>query len=363
MLIKIKACEHSMRQISKLRSENTSRFGLPFLSLAAFPTPAEPQDMFFELVCLVFRTRYSTTGLDQSERRELRNSAARTRGLGATQLFRAVRRTHPAVFNRPLGLHNILHSRRALNRQNRNRNSMGRDPPPKAKRPKLKHDGDAGNNGVVTEAASPFAVAAGAEPQTSAGTGSNNNDNVTANTSSIQQEDLARPPPQQQQHGSVTLPLSLQLGLGLRPFWSMCACCNLHTEERTGTTRDAGQPLAGPFGEATRRLNNKTTTSSGDRSCSSSALVAAAPSPSPQRNLVLPGNNDGSTVESLIHQYISACHLYGCSDRINAGVLTTLRFSLPTLRASGSFHDADMLALCEILLPHCNGALSHIRRL
>lgn len=60
---------------------------------------------------------------------------------------------------------------------------------------------------------------------------------------------------------------------------------------------------------------------------------------------------------------MAACRFYGCGDRINAGVLTTLRFSLPALRVSADFYNADMLALCEVLLHHANGALSYIRRL
>jgi hemolysin III len=60
---------------------------------------------------------------------------------------------------------------------------------------------------------------------------------------------------------------------------------------------------------------------------------------------------------------MSACRFYGCGNRINSGVLTTLRFSLPALRVSADFYNADMLALCEILLHHANGALSYIRRL
>ena len=93
-------------------------------------------------------------------------------------------------------------------------------------------------------------------------------------------------------------------------------------------------------------------------------------SPSPFHSLVFGnggsngnGRDDLVTTETLIQEYVSACHLYGCADRINAGVLTTIRFGLPTLRASGAFHDADMLALCELLLRHGHGALSHIRRL
>jgi hypothetical protein len=43
--------------------------------------------------------------------------------------------------------------------------------------------------------------------------------------------------------------------------------------------------------------------------------------------------------------------------------MTSLRFSLPAMRVSGNFHDADMLALSEILLRHCNGALAFLKRL
>lgn len=51
------------------------------------------------------------------------------------------------------------------------------------------------------------------------------------------------------------------------------------------------------------------------------------------------------------------------SQRINSGILTTFRFELPSLRVSGSFFDADMLALVEVLLNHINDSLSYIRRL
>lgn len=71
----------------------------------------------------------------------------------------------------------------------------------------------------------------------------------------------------------------------------------------------------------------------------------------------------GVTIEQILLEYTTACRIYGCSSRINAGVLTTLRFGLPTLRVSGSFFDADMLALAEVLLKHCNGALKHVKRL
>ncbi len=65
---------------------------------------------------------------------------------------------------------------------------------------------------------------------------------------------------------------------------------------------------------------------------------------------------------TIMQEYISTTQIYGCKH-INAGVLTTIRFSLPTLRVSGSFHDSDMLALSEILFRYCNTSLKHIKRL
>ena len=69
------------------------------------------------------------------------------------------------------------------------------------------------------------------------------------------------------------------------------------------------------------------------------------------------------SIEQIIQEYTNACAIYGCQNRLNPGVLTCIRYSLPTLRVSGSFFDADMLALVEVLLKHCNGALKFITRL
>lgn len=68
-----------------------------------------------------------------------------------------------------------------------------------------------------------------------------------------------------------------------------------------------------------------------------------------------------ATLESIVGEYMCSCRFYQVP--YNAGVLTTLRFSLPCLRVSGSFHDADMLALVEVLLRHANGCLKFITRL
>lgn len=70
-----------------------------------------------------------------------------------------------------------------------------------------------------------------------------------------------------------------------------------------------------------------------------------------------------ATLERILSEYITTCKFYGCESRANAGVLTTLRFSLPSLRVSGDFHDSDMLALAEILLRYGNGPLRFIKRL
>jgi len=79
-----------------------------------------------------------------------------------------------------------------------------------------------------------------------------------------------------------------------------------------------------------------------------------------------PGANaaTATTVESILAEYVATCQFYGLTkDRANAGVLTTLRFSLPSLRVSGDFHDKDMLPLAELLLRHGNGYLKFIHRL
>ena len=72
-----------------------------------------------------------------------------------------------------------------------------------------------------------------------------------------------------------------------------------------------------------------------------------------------------TTYQELIRQYNEFCDLYNCPP--NAGILVAIRFRLPTLRVSSgdSFHDADVLALVELLLhnDNCNRAMSYIRRL
>jgi hypothetical protein len=68
-----------------------------------------------------------------------------------------------------------------------------------------------------------------------------------------------------------------------------------------------------------------------------------------------------TAVETLIGEYMCFCRFYNVT--YNAGILTTLRFALPCLRVTGSFHDEDMLALVELLIRHGNKSLKYITRL
>jgi hemolysin III len=92
-------------------------------------------------------------------------------------------------------------------------------------------------------------------------------------------------------------------------------------------------------------------------------LSASNATSSSNANGSINNNRNIDEIETIIQEYTTACQIYGCADRINPGILTTFRFQLPSLRVSGAFFDADMLALVEVLLHHVNGALSYIRRL
>jgi hypothetical protein len=92
------------------------------------------------------------------------------------------------------------------------------------------------------------------------------------------------------------------------------------------------------------------------RSSTSISPLVAAPM------MTNPTVGDGLiTVEGMIGEYMTLCQFYKVP--YNAGVVTTLRFSLPSLRVSGSFHDLDMLAVVELLLRHANTKLKFISRL
>eukprot|EP00956_Cyclotella_meneghiniana_P004583 scaffold5639_cov70-Cyclotella_meneghiniana.AAC.5 len=205
-------------------------------------------------------------------------------------------------------------------------------------------------------------------------------------------------------HKSV-VPLSMQL---LRPFWEMSYCadpnCRLppSSHDYKQQHHAASASVAPPImidsrlrSVSTASLSGIDTASpstnndNGTRHASSEAMVMLSAQKSSvdyssvssheevthynTNNNALSSNQtlhpttattiqEGS-IEHILQEYTSACTIYGCAHRLNPGVLTTLRYSLPTLRVSGSFFDADMLALCEILLKHCNTTLSFIKRL
>ena len=68
-------------------------------------------------------------------------------------------------------------------------------------------------------------------------------------------------------------------------------------------------------------------------------------------------------LERILMDYKAACQFYECERGPNPGVLTTLRYQLPSLRVTPPFKDADMLALAEVLLKYGNGPLQFIQRL
>ena len=90
------------------------------------------------------------------------------------------------------------------------------------------------------------------------------------------------------------------------------------------------------------------------------AAAAAAPSLSDICD-TKDSNSTLISVESIMGEYMALCQFYKIP--YNAGVLSTLRFSLPCLRVTGSFHDLDMLAVTELLLHHSNTTLRYISRL
>lgn len=145
-------------------------------------------------------------------------------------------------------------------------------------------------------------------------------------------------------NGGAVLPLSMRL---MRPLLhnNNCSDCytnNIGTNSNT-TTR--------------QRQNEEPMTYPPDAYCPDCSNT----------NITNNNNNDNGkkaiSIESILIEYSTYCHIYGIPHRLNPGVLTALRYSLPTIRVTGNFFDVDMLALVELLLHHCNGALRHVRRL
>jgi len=184
-------------------------------------------------------------------------------------------------------------------------------------------------------------------------------------------------------HHSV-LPLSMQM---MRPFWKFCEKCaksQPHSDYDFESTLNTVLPVdasstaitaaaagriyshfestpsfIGKDGKVMNLMSERTEkdTEIEDKSIHTTDDVI---NHSNHLELIPPTPKDHT--RSLLQEYIAATHMYGCAQ-INPGVMTAIRFSLPTLRVSGSFHDSDMLALCEVLFRHCNGALYHIQRL
>lgn len=94
------------------------------------------------------------------------------------------------------------------------------------------------------------------------------------------------------------------------------------------------------------------------RQKSAASPLVVAPMMNPISTL---DQNTPDTVQGLLREYRTACSLYG--GEMNAGVMTTLRFQLPSMRVTSPFGDRDMLALTELLLRHCNGRLRYLHRL
>lgn len=115
------------------------------------------------------------------------------------------------------------------------------------------------------------------------------------------------------------------------------------------TTKENNDISSWTLNQVNINSNNTNTTNSEQNYDQNHHIATISPTPKVHTN-------------PIMQEYISTTQIYGCKH-INAGVLTAIRFSLPTLRVSGSFHDSDMLALSEILFRHCNGSLKHIKRL
>ena len=174
-----------------------------------------------------------------------------------------------------------------------------------------------------------------------------------------------KPPAEHQQQSVV--PLSMQL---LRPFWQLSCCpdCRLNQQGNAPSmleSRARSVSTASFSGlDITRKSEARTPTE--QKSSASSSMSSRSPDIDTATQTTLACTEltvYEDCIEQIIQEYTHACAIYGCHNRLNPGVLTCIRYSLPTLRVSGSFFDADMLALVEVLLKHCNGALKFITRL
>jgi hemolysin III len=178
-----------------------------------------------------------------------------------------------------------------------------------------------------------------------------------AEEKSLVEKDASNAKPLLLNSSSRTLPLSRHL------MQAASFCCQACGTRNNGSTRTADEdnendhnedePMTQVLGDYNLQLLKEKTSNT-----SVSPLLMA-----PMTMPICGSPKYQSIMESIIMEYMAACRFFGVGHRVNAGVLTTFRFSLPSLRVSGSFHDADMLALSEILLRYGNGPLKYIKRL
>lgn len=150
--------------------------------------------------------------------------------------------------------------------------------------------------------------------------------------------------PTRRQHHPNALPLSMQL---MRPFAGMCCAecgASSHQWPPAADDRDTDEK------DILTEYDNVFSSFPTNKSCVSPLVIAP-----------MMHNSSTTNSEAIIVEYVAACQFYAC--KVNAGVLTAFRFSLPSLRVTAGFHDADMLALEQVMIRHGNGALRYIQRL
>jgi hypothetical protein len=180
---------------------------------------------------------------------------------------------------------------------------------------------------------------------------------------SLVEKDASNAKPSLLNSSSRTQPLSRHL---MQAASFCCQACGTRNTNTTGSNRTAAdedkdnendhnedEPMTQVLGDYNLQLLKEKTSNT-----SVSPLLMA-----PMTMPICGSPKYQSIMESIIMEYMAACRFFGVGHRVNAGVLTTFRFSLPSLRVSGSFHDADMLALSEVLLRYGNGPLKYIKRL
>ena len=194
--------------------------------------------------------------------------------------------------------------------------------------------------------------------------GSENDDAPSKNEESSNSNNVQQ---QQRQQQKPIVPLSMQI---MRPFWQFAHCPDCSRPVSNHGSFNEQDFFAGTSGynssfNCSRNISMTSMSGIGGEEDGDIMNNKMIPTTPVTMMSTLNNNDEGGVVsiEQLLHDYTTACNVFGCSSRLNPGVLTTFRFSLPSLRVSGNFFDADMLALAEVLLKHCNGALKHIRRL